>query len=76
MINFSGLKIPIIHVEFNEHLEMHRKKLTHGIKKIRGEFIRRICEQTASALQNFPGVHDKHSNEIYITIIPSEEGYL
>lgn len=76
MIDFSILKIPVVHVGFQEKLEMHRKKLTHGIKKIRGEFIRRTCEGMIADIRGFPGTHEILSDNVHtITIIPSEECY-
>ena len=75
MIDFSGLKIPVIHIEFEEEIEICKNTLTHNIKKIRGEFIRRICEQTVDEIQHFPGIHLTQSNNTHITLIPSKEGY-
>ncbi len=44
MINFKKLKTKVIRVNFLHTKDWELKKITHGVKKVKGEYIKNICE--------------------------------
>jgi len=44
MIDWKELKTKVIVVNFLHHKNGKLKKITHGVKKVKGEYIKNICE--------------------------------
>jgi cytoplasmic iron level regulating protein YaaA (DUF328/UPF0246 family) len=53
MIDSSFFKDRIIHIEFLSIKNGKEVKMAHGSKKIKGEYIRNICENGISDLNQF-----------------------
>jgi cytoplasmic iron level regulating protein YaaA (DUF328/UPF0246 family) len=52
MIDFSRLESKVIHINFLTKKDDQVTKLTHGVKKVKGEWIKNICEK---GIQNYNG---------------------
>jgi len=44
MLNWKNLNAKVLQIEFLQNKEGKIKKMTHGVKKIKGEYIKNICE--------------------------------
>ncbi len=66
MISWKDITSQIVKIDFYNG----NKKLTHGVKKVKGEFIHNICNKSYTSLKDFPGKKIKISeNEYHISII-------
>lgn len=53
MIHFDNINAQIIHVNFYSQKEWFLKKMTHGVKKVKWEWLREICERQETNYNNF-----------------------
>jgi len=44
MIQWNNIEAKILRVEFMHIKNGERKKMTHGVKKVKGEWIYELCE--------------------------------
>lgn len=45
VIDWKNLKTSVIKINFLHNKDWELKKITHGVKKVKGEYIKNICEQ-------------------------------
>jgi len=84
MIQWENLETQIVRVDFytaspqspssrgkrTQVSRGSRVKLTHGVKKVKGEFVYTLCNKHYKELDNFPGEKVQISeNEYHISII-------
>ena len=55
MIHWKDITIPVLHIDFFTQKNETLKKMTHGVKKVKGQYIRNICERAVNDIVWFPG---------------------
>lgn len=53
MLNWKNLNAKVLQIEFLQNKEGKIKKMTHGVKKIKGEYIKNICENWFTDIPDF-----------------------
>ncbi len=71
MIDFQSLDAEIINVNFYTKKDWELKKMTHGVKKVKGEWLREICERWEQNYHNFWGIVSTTNTWVEIQIIKS-----
>lgn len=71
MLDFSLLHSKIIHVNFFTDKNGKVSKLTHGVKKVKWEWIKNICENSVQHYNDFGGSIEEKWNRIYVHILHS-----
>lgn len=62
MIDWKYLDIQVVHIDFYTIKDWFQKKLSHGVKKVKGEYIKNICEKGITDIADFPGYQIKISD--------------
>jgi len=44
MIDWKALRVPVVQINFLHHKDGQLKKISHGVKKIKGEYIYELCK--------------------------------
>lgn len=52
MIDWKEIHASRIEVDFFEMKDGKRKKMTHGVKKVKGDWIKKLCEADFTEFQN------------------------
>lgn len=53
MIQWKHLSIPVLQIDFFTHKSWELKKMTHGVKKVKWEFIHSLCITPPKSLKDF-----------------------
>ncbi len=70
MVNWKLIDSQIIRINFLHNKGWELKKISHGVKKIKGEYIKNICEIGINNIEKLPGEKVQISeNEYHINII-------
>lgn len=69
MINFSKLKQKVIHVDFYEIIEWTKKKHTHSVKKIKGQWLSDIVQENINFWNYVHDIRHFKNNEYELKII-------
>lgn len=70
MINWKSIETKIIRINFLHKKDGELKKITHWVKKIKGEYIYNLCEKGINKIEDFSGENVKISEkEYHINII-------
>jgi len=70
MIQWSDIKANVVTVDFFHNKDGEIKKMTHGVKKVKGEYIHKLCNNSPSKLEDFPWKLEKISdNRFQISVI-------
>lgn len=70
MINWKNITSQIVKIDFYSWSKNNLKKLTHGVKKVKWEFVKKLCEAWYTTLEDFPWEKVQISeNEYHISVI-------
>jgi cytoplasmic iron level regulating protein YaaA (DUF328/UPF0246 family) len=70
MIDWKNINAQILRVNFLYEKDWEIKKISHWVKKVKGEYIKNICEKCIDEIDSFPGKKVQISqNEYHINII-------
>lgn len=70
MIDFTKLNSNLIQVDFFQYKWEELKKMTHGVKKVKGEYIKNLCENMPQSIDKLQGEKTTlDSGNIHIKII-------
>jgi cytoplasmic iron level regulating protein YaaA (DUF328/UPF0246 family) len=70
MIDWKSINSQIIKMNFLHQKDGELKKITHGVKKIKGEYIYNLCEKNISKIEDLEGQKVQISEkEYHINII-------
>lgn len=69
MIDFKSLNKKVINVNFLHEKNWKIQKISHGVKKIKWEFINNICEQNVQKIADFWWKIEENDNQIDINIM-------
>lgn len=62
MIDWEKIQARVVQVDFFEEKNGEKKKLTHSVKKVKGEWIKKICETPFTDFWDFLKDGQKHSH--------------
>jgi len=70
MIDWKTLKTPRVQVNFLHQKDGELKKITHGVKKVKWEYVKNLCEKWVSSLEKLEWEKVQISeNEYHIQVI-------
>jgi len=70
MIDLGALKTSVVRVNFMHQKDWELKKISHGVKKVKWEYIKNICESMVNNVEDFLGEKVQISeNEYHIQVI-------
>jgi len=70
MIDWKKINTDIMRINFLQQQNWELKKITHWVKKVKGEYIKNLCESDIKNVEDFPGEKVQISeNEYHIQVI-------
>lgn len=69
MIDWKEIDAKVVKVDFFEYKNGERKKMTHGVKKVKGEYIYDICHNAYTDVNDFPwNIAMENEKELHIHV--------
>jgi cytoplasmic iron level regulating protein YaaA (DUF328/UPF0246 family) len=57
--------LEIVHVDFYQDKDGEYKKMTHGVKKVKGEWLHQVCEQQVQDRESLQMISHQAAQVVY-----------